>query len=256
MHSILTGVSVAALIFAGGVGGMLVNRWLPDHLIPDNSRDLIKFVIGLTTTLSALVLSLLIASSYSLYNSQKTGLETLAARSVQLDRVLQSYGPEAASGRALIKLAIAYNYNRLRDGADLNQGEFSVAKAESHSALFGAFLGTLEPTTDKQRRLLSRAYDIAGSIQETRDLLTLEVASPVSVPLLVILSFWTTMLFFGYGLLTKINATAVIGLGVGALVLGCAALHRWCGNRVEMHFFPMQIFVNLYVNDNFRHCVR
>jgi hypothetical protein len=222
MHSILFGLAVAALIFAGGVGGMFVNKWLPDHLIPDNSRDLIKFVIGLTTTLSALVLSLLVASSYSLYNSQKTGLETLAARSVQLDRVLESYGPEAAPGRALIKIALTSHYNLLRRRQQLIGDEFSIGAEESHSAVFGAFLGGLEPTTDRQRRLLSRAYELAGSIQETRDLLTLEVASPISVPLLVILSFWTTVLFFGYGLLTHINPTAMVGLGAGALVLGCA----------------------------------
>ena len=30
------------------------------------------------------------------------------------------------------------------------------------------------------------------------------------------------MLFFGFGLLTKINATALVSLGSGALVLGCA----------------------------------
>ena len=222
MNSVLTGIAVAILIFAGGVAGMLVNKRLPDHLIPDNSRDLIKFVIGLTTTLSALVLSLLIASSYGLYSSQKTGLETLAARAVQLDRVLASYGPEAEPGRALIKLALANRYTLLRGSRGASPDDFSIAKEESRSAVFSAFLGTLEPTTDRQRRVLSKAYDLAGSIQETRDLLTLQVESPVSVPLLVILSFWTTMLFFGFGLLTKINATALVSLASGALVLGCA----------------------------------
>ena len=189
MNSVLTGIAVAILIFAGGIGGMLVNRLLPDHLIPDNSRDLIKFVIGLTTTLSALVLSLLIASSYSLYSSQKTGLEMLAARAVQLDRVLENYGPEAAPGRQLIKLALSNRYTLLHGAQGANRGDFSIAKEEGRSAVFSTFLGTLEPTTDRQRRLLSKAYDLAGSIQETRDLLTLQVESPVSVPLLVILSF-------------------------------------------------------------------
>ena len=93
-------------MFVCGVAGMTVNRRAPERHFTDNARDLIKLVVALTSTLSALVLSLLVASSYSLYTSQKTGLETLSARAIEINRMLVHYGPDAAPGREILKAAL------------------------------------------------------------------------------------------------------------------------------------------------------
>jgi hypothetical protein len=101
-------------ILISGVTGMLARRRLPDRLISDNSRDLIQSIVGLTATLSALVLGLLVASSFAAYSTQKTEIETLSAHAVQLDRTLQRYGPEAGPGRAMVMVrsALVTNYRR------------------------------------------------------------------------------------------------------------------------------------------------
>ena len=222
MNTIAPAVLIAAIIFASGFAGALVHKRLPERLMPDNSRDLIKFVVGLTSTLSALVLGLLVASSYGLYNSQKAGIENLSARAVQLDRLLQQIGPEAVGGRAIIRNGLIGAYERIRSAGGSASDELTVDKIAGNEQSFVAFLGTLDPATDAKKRLFSKAYDIAGSMGETRDLMSLQNASPVSLPLLIILTFWTSVLFFGYGLLSRINATVVAGLAVGSLVLGCA----------------------------------
>lgn len=222
MNSVALALLIAALVFTGGVAGMFVHRRLPDRLIPDNSRDLIKFVVGFTTTLSALVLSLLVASSYGLYNTQKAGLEILSARAVQLDRILRQFGPEAAPAREIVKNTLIRNDERIRHAESGNSNDLAVDKVAGIAEQFTTAVGALDANTDAKKRLLAKVYEIADSIGETRDLMSLQIASPVSAPLLAILTFWTTVLFFGYGLLSKINATVVTALAVGALVLGCA----------------------------------
>jgi hypothetical protein len=45
------------------------------------------------------VLGLLVASANNFYNTQKAGLETVAARVLRLDSLLRRYGPDARPAR-------------------------------------------------------------------------------------------------------------------------------------------------------------
>ena len=53
--------------------------------------------MGLIATIAALVLSLLIASAHSAYDTQESEVRQLAVHVVLLDRMLARYGPEAAA---------------------------------------------------------------------------------------------------------------------------------------------------------------
>ena len=53
--------------------------------------------------------------------------------------------------------------------------------------------------------------------------MSLQVASrPVNWPLMAILLFWALALFFGFGLLSRPNATVVTALGFGAFSVAFA----------------------------------
>ncbi len=58
-----------------------------------DTRDLINRVTTLLATMTALVLGLLIASTNNFYNTQKDGLEVMAARLLQLAGVLRRSAP-------------------------------------------------------------------------------------------------------------------------------------------------------------------
>lgn len=49
------------------------------------------------------------------------------------------------------------------------------------------------------------------------------LASPVSIPLVVIVVTWATILFFGFGLMSGGNAASFIMVAVGALAVASAA---------------------------------
>jgi hypothetical protein len=50
------------------------------------------------------------------------------------------------------------------------------------------------------------------------------LANPISIPLVVIVVAWATLLFFGYGLLSGGNVMSYVVLAVGALAVASAAL--------------------------------
>ena len=105
-NSDVIAASVAALVFACGVLGMITGGLLPDRIMSPTAQDALRLITGFMATMSALVLGLLINSANNLTNSQKAGLESMAARALQLHQALGLYGPEAKPGRDLLKHAI------------------------------------------------------------------------------------------------------------------------------------------------------
>jgi hypothetical protein len=52
--------------------------------------------------------------------------------------------------------------------------------------------------------------------------MSLQLASPVSWPLLIVVVSWALILFCGFGLLSRLNATTVVALAFGAFAVGTA----------------------------------
>ena len=84
---------VACVIFAGCMVGVLVQHFLPKGLA--DAKDAITTIQGLVTVLLALVLGLLIWTSYGIYSTQQSEVHTLGSQILQLGLALDSYGPEA-----------------------------------------------------------------------------------------------------------------------------------------------------------------
>ena len=65
----MSSFAVASIVFGCSFGaaliGMVLHIKLPDDHLDSDSRDVVKLVMGLIATMSALVLSLLIASANS-----------------------------------------------------------------------------------------------------------------------------------------------------------------------------------------------
>ena len=61
-------------------------------------------------------------------------------------------------------------------------------------------LAALHPSTDAQTQALAAARATVDSIGQSRLQMSFVLASPISIPLIVIVVAWATLLFFGYGL--------------------------------------------------------
>src|ERR1700751_6094117 len=96
-----------ALVFGSALLAMLVHRLLPEEHLSGDSKDVVKLGIALVATMSALVLSLLVASAKSAFDTRSNQLTQASADVVLLDRALARYGPETREARSLLQRSTA-----------------------------------------------------------------------------------------------------------------------------------------------------
>ncbi len=214
-------VLVALVVFAGGAGGLILQRNLPEHFTTGGPRDMIGAVSGLLTLLLALVLGLLIWTAYGVYSTQNVAVQTLAAKLLQLDLALTDYGSEADGGRAQLRQDLAKTLDQIWN-ADQEDAEFA---AKNFSAAINnlrhkeGYLQTLTPSTDEQRQTLASATQTVEAIGQARLQMSFALLSPVSYPLLFMVVGWAVILFCAYGLMSKTSPLSFIALLFGAIAV-------------------------------------
>ena len=206
MSPFLSCLIVFACVFIGGMVGLYVSPMLPTQHASSESRDVVRLGMGLVATMVALVLGLLVASAKTFYDTQNNEMTQLAANLVLLDRVLAHYGPEAAETRASLRASAETWSVVLASSSGFRHGEFVLDKIQE-----------LSPKDDNQRSLKAQASNLAIQMGQTRWLMFAQNTIPVPKPLLVILIFWLTVLFFSFGLFAPRNLTVRSGLLISAL---------------------------------------
>ena len=101
-----------ALVFGSALLAMFVRNALPEHHLSADSKDVVKLGIALIATMSALVLSLLIASAKTAFDTRSNQLVQVSADIIQLDRALARYGPETKEARSLLERSVAATVER------------------------------------------------------------------------------------------------------------------------------------------------
>jgi hypothetical protein len=222
MTSVLIAIAVAILTFAGGIVGLYLQKLLPERHSVEKSRDMIGSVMGLVTLLLALVLGTIVGSAYYFSATQQSELQTLAAHSLLLDKALAQYGPETKPVRDQMKDALTRSHELFWGGGDVDPEMLSVAKAMAGLQPLDDYLASLDPKTPEQKRAVSIAGVHFGQFEQTRLMISLQLANPFSRPLLIIVVFWSFFLFSGFGLLSRINATTLSALAFGAFAVASA----------------------------------
>jgi hypothetical protein len=225
----VTGIWVTAAAalaaFVAGLAGLSLQRLLPETHTSERSRDMIAAVVGLVSLLLALVLGTIVGSAYAFHMNQKAELETIAARLLQLDIALAEYGPETTEARAALKAGAQRVHNMFwgaRPLYDSEPGQITPGKTVEGLKATDASIAALDPRTPLQKQAAAAAAVDAGLIQNTRLLIALQLKSPVSWPLVTVVVIWSILLFCGFGLLSRINATTIVALGFGAFAVGSA----------------------------------
>lgn len=236
-------VLVLACIFGGALFGIILRRYLPEHHLSADSKDVVKLTMGLIGTMAALLLGLLVASAKSSYDARSTELTQMSASFVLLDRVLAHYGPETNSARELLRGSVSRLLVRIWS-RDTNE----VAKldpATANSEIVFDKIQQLTPHNDAQRMLQSQAETMALSLGQTRWLLFEQSGSSVSIPLLVAMVVWLTVIFASFGLFAPDNVTVLICLLLAALSVSAAIflileLDRPFEGLIQISSFPLQ----------------
>ena len=245
MSSTAVAATVFGCTFLGALIGLLLHARLPDHHLDDNSKDVIKLVMGLIATVAALVLGLLISSAHRSYDAQEAEVQQLGVQLFQLDRTLEHFGQDASHARNLLYRLVSaeIEYASTNDGAGIATDKPLQAQKEA-AELFDR-VANLSPKTDAQRFMQSQALRLLAGLGDTRLLLNEQARGSISWPFLVVLVFWLTVLFVGFGLFARKNPTVIAALFVGAISVAGAIflileLNRPYGGVMQISIAPIR----------------
>jgi Protein of unknown function (DUF4239) len=215
MISIKISLIVFICIFGGAVLGIVLHAVLPQHHLSAESKDIVKLGMGLVGTMAALVLGLLVASAKSSYDTQSAEVTQLTTNVSLLDRILAHYGPETKEARNLLRETIARVVSQIwvEDGASTGPASPQSAGGE---VLYDK-IQELSPKDGSQRSLKTQALSIVMETGKLRQLMFTQGTAAVSIPLLVVLVAWLTVIFISFGLFAPFNATVVSSLFISAL---------------------------------------
>jgi Protein of unknown function (DUF4239) len=231
------------LCFGGTLLGMALRLILPEHHLGPDSKDVIKLGIGLTATMSALVLALLIASTKSSYDAQRNELTELSANIILLDRVLAKYGPETKVARNLLDRSVVRLIAQIwpENGASAAEQDPTAIQAD----ILYDTIEELSPQNETQRSLKAQVQKMTIDLAQTRWLLFEQGGSSIPMPFLILLVFWVTIIFLSFGLFAPPNATVIATLFLCALSVSGAIflileLDRPFGGLIQISETPLQ----------------
>jgi hypothetical protein len=186
-----------------------------------DSKDVVKLGTAVIATMSALVVSLLLASAKASFDSRSREYTQMSDNIILLDRLLSHYGPETKEVRDLLRRSVINAVERIGFSQNFQLPILEPAAATGQSIYIQ--IVQLLPQNELQRLLRSKSLRTAVELSETRWLLFDQRARNwIPMPFLVALVFWLSIIFGSFGLYAPRNATVVVTLCVCALSLSIA----------------------------------
>jgi hypothetical protein len=245
----LNATSISLVAFGctliAALAAIYIRERLPAHHLKGDSQEFLKLVLGLIATITALVLGLLISSAHSSFDGQQAEVQRLSVDFYQIDRILARFGADAADDRTLLHNIVASDIERIWAKDQSGSAEYAPLSAEREAGrLFDGIAG-LPTKTDLERFGQSRALQLLAGAAETRRLMAEQSRGSLSAPFMIVLICWLAVLFFGFGLFTRINATVVAALVVGCLSVAGAIflileMNRPFGGWMQVSSAPLR----------------
>ncbi len=222
MTSTSLSVAVGLVTFGLGMLGLYLRRLLPERHMSTGSKEMIGAIMGLVSLLLALVLGTLVGSAWGFFASQKANIEALCARSLELDLAFRQYGAETQPLRAALRQSMTGAYDAIWGTGATYRQQFDLPAYMSRFEKWNETISSLSPRTPAQTQSLSSMIASSAAFQQTRMLTSLQVASPVSWPVLLVVVSWAMLLFCGFGVLSGLNGTSVAALAFGSFAVASA----------------------------------
>ncbi|MDP3846732.1 MAG: hypothetical protein Q8R10_09970 [Pseudomonas sp.] len=160
-------------------------------------------------------LVLLISSTKGAYDTERAGVIQMSSKIIYLDRLLSSYGADAAATRELLRQATVGSIKRMWPAQKNAHGP--VAPGATLTEALPRSIQQLTPQNDMQRSLKSLAVSIASDLGQMRWLLFEPRESSISMPLLIVVTVWLAIIFACSGLFAQFNGAVIVALMLAAL---------------------------------------
>ncbi len=222
LNALAVSLLAALLMLGGAAAGVLLRRRLPHHHLNEHSKDVVRLGASLVGTITALLLGLLITSSKTAYETQRSEVRQIASKLVLLDNQLKRYGPEADAARDVQRRAMAPLIARIwGERAVRSQAGAPYQPSVEGDLVYEAVEG-LNPQNDVQRNLKFRALSTLAAITEIRVRLFEEAEAGMPMTLIAIVTLWLIVLFASFTLFSPINPTGAAVLAIIAVSASAA----------------------------------
>ena len=122
----------------------------------------------------------------------------------------------------MMKTSVQEAYDAAQGNRKAYEQHFQIGDYLSKFEKWNDMVASLAPHTPQQTELLSSIRTTSASFQQTRLLMSEQLASSISWPLLVIVVGWALLLFCGFGVMSGLNLTSVVALALGAFAVATA----------------------------------
>src|SRR6516165_4551032 len=155
-------LALSCVIFLLEVGGISIGtafrRALPKSHLSKETQDVGRLGAGITATIAALVLGLLIGGAKGSFDTRSSQVKQLTANVILLDNLLAQYGPEATPLRKGLRGAINPIVDRLWHEKITTEPFTTSSEGEK---LYLAILA-LSPQNEIQRSLQARMGQVVN----------------------------------------------------------------------------------------------
>ena len=220
MHSLVVSFVVFLLVFIGATVGMRLRRALPlDHLGAD-TKDTMRLAIGLVVTMTSLVLGMLVSSGKTFYEGQKNVVAQMSSDIILLDNLLESFGPESKDLRVQLRHTLEDSIDRIWPNKD---SQLSELKPKDFSRNINAQVDVLVPKNATEASAKAQIVTTVQGLKKTYWLMFLNSEqTSVSIPLLMVVTFWLVTIFISFGIFAPPNSTVMLTLLICALAVSAA----------------------------------
>ena len=252
-NSLVYSFAILLMVFGAAAIGFRLQRTALFSSLNDEHREASRAALGLATILTAIVIGIVSDDAISTFNQANDNIQGLAIDTLALDKVLDSYGPEASSIRKELRDDFRYRITQLQSRDSYAEADFRAVEGLPRVELLFRNIADLKPKSEIQKELRTRAiamvggtssFGTRGNMAQKRWLFTVgDANAPRPVYLLVILSLGLEFLCFG--LLTKPHrltylSTALAGVVVAATMLVVVELDNPMDGFLMVWVEPLQ----------------
>ncbi|WP_435655499.1 hypothetical protein [Brucella pituitosa] len=193
--------------------------------------DFLRIVTALLVTFVALVLSLLLASELTSYNTSSHDRNHYAANLTQLDGCMRDFGPELSEQRQQLHgytaAVIASTWPEEPRPTEVNYPDTSqfplVGEAPVLTGVMngiGIALAALQPQDPLHQALATRCKDIFANVTAARWTVIEDTQGSLSEPFAGVLMFWLTMMFLSFGLQAPRNSLSfcIVAIAIASVI--------------------------------------